>query len=138
MANLKWERIKDLKRPVTQKTMYIAMAICLIIGLYLGNTYDISDITGLVSDEPAAIVESPNFAMVGDHITVRCEKSSISSVCGSRGYLEKGISTPYMVIWESGATTNYKFAPITNQTFEGDKYNIHNVTFEEHENARKG
>jgi len=133
MVNL--EKLKDLKRPVTQKTMYIAMIITLMIGLYIGNTYDFNNILGKDTDT-ASIIPSPLFAQIGDFITIRCSKEDSNSICGSRGYLKEGISTQYMVIWDTGATTHYKSAPVANETFEGKTFDTLNVTFTDHENAR--
>lgn len=133
MTKLSWEKIKDLKRPVTQKTMYIGMAIVLVIGILIGYNYTLDD---LFHGENA-IVESPTFATIGDYITIRCSKGTSNSVCNSEGYLQKGLQTPFMVIWDSGVTTHYTNPLEVNQTFETENKVYHNVTFEDHQDAQR-
>lgn len=135
MTNLSWERIKDLKRPVTQKTMYIAMAVMLAIGLYLGANYSFDDIP-FFNKDTASIIEAPVFAQIGDQIKLECPDDIQDSKCGRSALLRETSQSLMLADWDTGSVNNIYHPIEVNETSKIGSMTIHTITYAIYQNAK--
>lgn len=128
------KELTNLKKPVTQKVMYIAILISFVIGIWFGQSGYLKDI---IPSQSASIVEPIVYANIGDHIKIICSNTEKDSDCSLEGTLMKGYRTPYTVIWDrTGGTTNYVKQLQANQTITSNGKTFHNITLEVHNLAR--
>jgi len=119
----------NLKEIVTKKHMYTMMVIAFIIGLCLGQAGTLKD---LMNKEEAAFVESLTYADIGDKIIMVCGEGVIDSKCGSVGHVQEGYKSPFMIIWNSGATSHYCNSIEVQNSEDMGKYQSHELDYEKH------